>query len=79
MAIPLLPFRRTATLKATLGSSDQLSITDNFRLPTGEGLAAHLNEGSATVPDALQKPSHERSETMSKRRAMRANHSKVGV
>ena len=52
----------------------QLSITDIFRFPTLEGLAGHLDKlrGTETTPEEIPGDNTERSETMSRRRAMRA-------
>ncbi|MFC3614316.1 MupA/Atu3671 family FMN-dependent luciferase-like monooxygenase [Lutimaribacter marinistellae] len=51
----------------------RLSITDIFRFPTLAGLAAHLSDGESPQEDTPKVDAPERSETMSKRRAMRAN------
>jgi natural product biosynthesis luciferase-like monooxygenase protein len=57
--------------------AERLSITDIFRFPTLEGLAAHLDglTGGAAPADAPEPAvdTEARTETMSKRRAMRAN------
>ncbi len=57
--------------------AERLSITDIFRFPTLEGLAAHLDSltgGAAPAEEAQPAVDTEaRTETMSKRRAMRAN------
>ncbi len=50
----------------------KLSITDIFRFPTLGALAAHLGDGGDPAPKAPQTTAPERSQTMSKRRAMRA-------
>ncbi|WP_371227805.1 MupA/Atu3671 family FMN-dependent luciferase-like monooxygenase [Roseovarius sp. 2305UL8-3] len=52
----------------------QLSITDIFRFPTLEGLAGHLDKlrGTQAAPEQRSEDDPERSETMSRRRAMRA-------
>ncbi|WP_425045859.1 MupA/Atu3671 family FMN-dependent luciferase-like monooxygenase [Primorskyibacter sp. S87] len=49
-----------------------LSITDIFRFPTLKALAAHVTTGGET-PQAPQVEAANRSQTMSKRRAMRAS------
>ena len=62
-------------IKAALGAS-ALSITDIFRFPTLAGLAAHIDglDGQKAeppkAPPAAETPA--RTETMSKRRLMRA-------
>ncbi|MFT5341523.1 MAG: natural product biosynthesis luciferase-like monooxygenase protein [Paracoccaceae bacterium] len=50
----------------------KLSITDIFRFPTLAGLSAHLGADQAPAIPAPQNDTPARSETMSKRRAMRA-------
>ena len=58
---------------------DRLSITDIFRFPTLDGLAGHIeqlaNGGTSSQAERAEPstPPAERAETMSKRRAMRAN------
>lgn len=58
---------------------DRLSITDIFRFPTLDGLAGHIeqlaNGGTSSQAERTEPstPPAERAETMSKRRAMRAN------
>ncbi|WP_264212662.1 MupA/Atu3671 family FMN-dependent luciferase-like monooxygenase [Leisingera thetidis] len=55
----------------------KLSITDIFRFPTLAGLAAHIEGLAGTPANAEQQPQDtagpDRADTMSKRRAMRAN------
>lgn len=51
-----------------------LPITDIFRFPTLQGLAAHLSQGAAPAEPAQPVvDTAERADTMSRRRAMRAN------
>ncbi|AXI45923.1 peptide synthetase [Sulfitobacter sp. SK012] len=73
----LLAVQAHRDIKAALGA-DRLSITDIFRFPTLEGLAAHMGKGSS-APAAVEEPAPDRSETMSKRKAMRAGRSRTGV
>ncbi|UWR23513.1 MupA/Atu3671 family FMN-dependent luciferase-like monooxygenase [Sulfitobacter sp. S190] len=78
----LLAVQAHRDIKAAL-STDRLSITDIFRFPTLEGLAAHLDRDApapdaATAPETVAPPA-DRSATMSKRRAMRAGRSKAGA
>ncbi|QBF31986.1 MupA/Atu3671 family FMN-dependent luciferase-like monooxygenase [Thalassococcus sp. S3] len=68
----LLAVQAHREIKADLGLS-QLSITDIFRFPTLGGLAAHLGNGAAQAEPAPEVAAPARAETMSKRRAMRAN------
>jgi len=79
----LLAVQAHRDIKAALGA-EQLSITDIFRFPTLEGLAAHLDKapGAAAEPaaePAVAVPDPAKSETMSKRRMMRAGRSKAGA
>lgn len=74
----LLAVQAHRDIRQALGT-DRLSITDIFRFPTLDALAAHLGGVEAPQPDAAVAPSPERTETMSKRRAMRASRSKAGV
>ncbi|WP_027236679.1 MupA/Atu3671 family FMN-dependent luciferase-like monooxygenase [Leisingera caerulea] len=72
----LLAVQAHRELRAELGTA-ALSITDIFRFPTLAGLAAHI-EGLAGTPANTKKQPQEtagpdRADTMSKRRAMRAN------
>ena len=74
----LLAVQAHRDIKAALGA-DKLGITDIFRFPTLEGLAAHLDEGKGAAP--AQSPVEDtpaKIETMSKRRAMRAGRAKAG-
>ena len=75
----LLAVQAHRDIKVALGV-DRLSITDIFRFPTLEGLAAHLDQvdggGAETVAAA---PDPAKTETMSKRRMMRAGRSKAGT
>jgi natural product biosynthesis luciferase-like monooxygenase protein len=75
----LLAIQAHRDIKAALGGS--LSITDIFRFPTLEGLTAHLDKGQGTASVVAPPPeeSAEKTQTMSKRRAMRAGRSKTGV
>ena len=75
----LLAVQAHRDIKAALGV-DKLGITDIFRFPTLEGLAAHLDKGNVVaapepVPAAQDAPA--KAETMSKRRAMRAGRTKA--
>jgi len=75
----LLAVQAHRDIKAALGA-DKLGITDIFRFPTLEGLAAHLDKGKTnTAPVAeVQAPDvPAKAETMSKRRAMRAGRAKA--
>ncbi len=76
----LLAVQAHREIKAALGT-DRLSITDIFRFPTLEGLAAHLRKGDVTAaPEAVvAQDAPAKTETMSKRRAMRAGRSKAGT
>ena len=74
----LLAVQAHRDIKAALGL-DKLGITDIFRFPTLEGLAAHLDKGKAPAePEIDVQDDPARSETMSKRRAMRAGRVKAG-
>ncbi|MEY8837435.1 MupA/Atu3671 family FMN-dependent luciferase-like monooxygenase, partial [Cribrihabitans sp. XS_ASV171] len=68
----LLAVQAHREIRAAL-DAPKLSITDIFRFPTLAGLAAHLSDGSAPIEETPKVEAPERSETMSKRRAMRAN------
>ncbi|TDK42129.1 acyl carrier protein, partial [Antarcticimicrobium luteum] len=65
----LLAVQAHREIRSTLGRPD-LSITDIFRFPTLGGLAGHLDAGG-TEPEPPVVPDQDRSETISKRRAMR--------
>ena len=68
----LLAVQAHRELRAAL-NAPHLSITDIFRFPTLAGLAAHLSKSNTPPPDAAGlDDSPARAETMSKRRAMRA-------
>ncbi|CUI00496.1 MupA/Atu3671 family FMN-dependent luciferase-like monooxygenase [Leisingera aquaemixtae] len=72
----LLAVQAHRELRTELGTA-ALSITDIFRFPTLAGLAAHI-EGLAGTPANTEKQPEaaagpDRADTMSKRRAMRAN------
>ena len=74
----LLAIQAHRDIKETLRSA--LTITDIFRFPTLEGLAAHIDKGKGAAPAVS--PSQEepkKVETISKRRAMRAGRSRAGV
>ena len=74
----LLAVQAHRDIKAALGV-EKLGITDIFRFPTLEGLAAHLDKGkpaASTSPAPKDAPA--KTETMSKRRAMRAGRAKAG-
>ena len=74
----LLAVQAHRDIKAALGTTS-LGITDIFRFPTLEGLAAHLDKGKAPAPasalPAVDTPA--KAETISKRRAMRAGRAKA--
>ncbi len=65
----LLAVQAHREIRSALDRPD-LSITDIFRFPTLGGLAAHLGSGGPQ-PEPPQVPEQDRSETISKRRAMR--------
>jgi natural product biosynthesis luciferase-like monooxygenase protein len=75
----LLAVQAHRDIKASLGGT--LSITDIFRFPTLDALAAHIDKGKGNTPEAAAAPEvqAEKTETMSKRRAMRAGRSKAGA
>lgn len=60
---------------------ETLSITDIFRFPTLGGLAGHIEKttGPAKQAQKIEEPTPAKTETMSKRRAMRAGRSKAGA
>ncbi|KIC36723.1 MupA/Atu3671 family FMN-dependent luciferase-like monooxygenase [Leisingera sp. ANG-M7] len=72
----LLAVQAHRELREELGTS-ALSITDIFRFPTLAGLAAHIEGLAGTPANTEQQPeaaaAPDRSDMMSKRRAMRAN------
>lgn len=72
----LLAVQAHRELRAELETS-ALSITDIFRFPTLAGLAAHIEGLAGTPANTEEKPQEtagpDRADTMSKRRAMRAN------
>ncbi len=75
----LLAVQAHRDIKAALGA-ERLSITDIFRFPTLDGLAGHIDKGNDDVAaKAPATPEPVKTETMSKRRAMRAGRSKTGA
>jgi len=74
----LLAVQAHRDIKAAL-DVPSLGITDIFRFPTLEGLAAHLDKGKAPAAPQPAEDAPARAETMSKRRAMRAGRSKAGT
>ncbi len=75
----LLAVQAHRDIKAALGA-DRLSITDIFRFPTLEGLAAHLDKGQGEASGAAPAaPEPAPTETISKRRMMRAGRSRTGA
>ena len=75
----LLAVQAHRDIKAAL-SADKLSITDIFRFPTLEGLATHLDKAAGVVAQVTEVASEPaKTETISKRRAMRAGRSKAGA
>ncbi|KIC14094.1 MupA/Atu3671 family FMN-dependent luciferase-like monooxygenase [Leisingera sp. ANG-Vp] len=72
----LLAVQAHRELKDELGTA-KLSITDIFRFPTLAGLAAHIEGLAGTPANTEEQPQEtaapDRADTMSKRRAMRAN------
>ncbi|MGJ8616308.1 MAG: MupA/Atu3671 family FMN-dependent luciferase-like monooxygenase [Sulfitobacter sp.] len=75
----LLAVQAHRDIKAALGA-DRLSITDIFRFPSLEGLAAHLDQpAGGAVDPVVAAPEPAKTETMSKRRMMRAGRSKAGA
>ncbi len=70
----LLAVQAHRDIRAALGA-DRLSITDIFRFPTLETLAAHLDKAqgkAVTAPEPIPATEPAKTETMSKRRMMRA-------
>jgi natural product biosynthesis luciferase-like monooxygenase protein len=74
----LLAVQAHRDIKAALGIT-KLGITDIFRFPTLAGLAGHVDKGSgtATQPPPVVEDAPAKTETMSKRRAMRAGRAKA--
>jgi hypothetical protein len=74
----LLAVQAHRDIKTALGITS-LGITDIFRFPTLEGLAAHLDKGKAPAAtpagETVETPA--KAETISKRRAMRAGRAKA--
>jgi hypothetical protein len=73
----LLAVQAHRDIKAVLGDV-ALSITDIFRFPTLEGLSAHLEKAEAPTPAAASE-APAKTETMSKRRMMRAGRGRGGA
>ena len=75
----LLAVQAHRDIKAALGAAS-LSITDIFRFPTLEGLAGHIDQtkGSSAEP-VIAAPDPAKSDTMAKRRLMRASRRKAGA
>jgi natural product biosynthesis luciferase-like monooxygenase protein len=73
----LLAIQAHRDIKAALGT-DKLGITDIFRFPTLEGLAAHLDQGAVPKAETVEDDTPAKAETISKRRAMRAGRAKAG-
>ncbi|WP_299557653.1 MupA/Atu3671 family FMN-dependent luciferase-like monooxygenase [uncultured Sulfitobacter sp.] len=77
----LLAVQAHRDIRAAL-DTDRLSITDIFRYPTLEALAAHLQQAGKPTPEeptGAQQETPVKSETMSKRRAMRAGRTRAGT
>ncbi len=75
----LLAVQAHRDIKAALGLGT-LSITDIFRFPTLDGLAGHIDKGTGAAPKLAEtQPEPAKTETISKRRAMRAGRSKAGA
>ena len=75
----LLAVQAHRDLRAALGATN-LTITDIFRFPILDALAAHLDKGQGTDPvETPVTPAPDAAKTMSKRRAMRAGRRKEGV
>jgi natural product biosynthesis luciferase-like monooxygenase protein len=73
----LLAVQAHRDIKAALGITT-LGITDIFRFPTLEGLAAHLDKGKPAAAPALEvEDAPAKAEMISKRRAMRAGRAKA--
>ena len=67
----LLAVQAHREIKQALGL-ESLAITDIFRFPVLRDLANHVSPGGESGGGAAQEPDSDKSETMSKRRAMRA-------
>ncbi len=75
----LLAVQAHRDIKAAL-AAESLSITDIFRFPTLDALAGHIDRaGGAEALVAPEVETPDKTETMSKRRAMRAGRSKAGA
>ncbi|MEW9918953.1 MupA/Atu3671 family FMN-dependent luciferase-like monooxygenase [Marimonas sp. MJW-29] len=74
----LLAVQAHRDIRAALGA-DKLSITDIFRFPTLAALSDHIDGGKSAQAKPEQETSPAKTETMSKRRAMRAGRSKAGA
>ncbi|MEP3443099.1 MAG: MupA/Atu3671 family FMN-dependent luciferase-like monooxygenase [Sulfitobacter sp.] len=75
----LLAVQAHRDIKAALGA-DKLGITDIFRFPTLEGLAAHLDKGSTKAAEpVIEDDAPAKAEKISKRRAMRAGRAKANT
>jgi len=75
----LLAVQAHRDIKAALGA-DKLGITDIFRFPTLEGLAAHLDKGSTKAAEpVVEHDAPSKAATISKRRAMRAGRAKANT
>ena len=73
----LLAVQAHRDIRAKLDAAS-LSITDIFRFPTLDGLAGHLDKGSAPEPAPQpQVEAPDKADMMSKRRAMRAGRSRT--
>jgi hypothetical protein len=73
----LLAVQAHRDIKAALGITT-LGITDIFRFPTLEGLAAHLDKGKPAAAPALEvEDAPAKAEMISKRCAMRAGRAKA--
>jgi hypothetical protein len=77
----LLAVQAHRDIKAALGTT-RLGITDIFRFPTLEALAAHLDKSAGIPAKATAAPRQvhgpAKADTMSRRRAMRAGRAKAG-
>ncbi len=68
----LLAVQAHRDIRAELGAK-ALSITDIFRFPRLDALASHVSDDKGRAPSVTVTDTSERIETMSKRRAMRAD------